>query len=75
MLGFFLLVLATQNSHSLKMALTTLIFLDCLVQKLQHIVRDSSNPAKVIRQAFKYLYLITKVCLYTSHTVHYYMAK
>lgn len=24
-------------------------------------MRDSSNPAKVIRQAFKYLYLITKV--------------
>ncbi|KAK2571739.1 Tubulin-specific chaperone D [Acropora cervicornis] len=35
--------------------------LESLVQKLQNIVRDSSNPAKVIRQAFKYLYLITKV--------------
>ncbi|XP_068671771.1 tubulin-specific chaperone D-like isoform X2 [Montipora foliosa] len=35
--------------------------LESLVQKLQHLVRDSSNPSKVIRQAFKYLYLITKV--------------
>ncbi|XP_020626615.1 tubulin-specific chaperone D-like isoform X1 [Orbicella faveolata] len=35
--------------------------LECLVQKLQHIVRDLSNPVKVIKQAFKYLYLITKV--------------
>ncbi|CAH3037220.1 unnamed protein product [Porites lobata] len=35
--------------------------LDRLVEKLQEIVRDSSNPTKVNRQAFKYLYLITKV--------------
>ena len=35
---------------------------ESLVQKLQHIVCDASNPAKVIQQGFKYLYLITKVC-------------
>lgn len=35
--------------------------LESLVQKLQHIVCDASNPAKVIQQGFKYLYLITKV--------------
>lgn len=44
-----------------KHILCLILFSECLVQKLQHIVRDLSNPVKVIKQAFKYLYLISKV--------------
>ncbi|PFX29522.1 tubulin-specific chaperone D-like isoform X1 [Stylophora pistillata] len=35
--------------------------LESLVKKLQHIVCNASNLARVIQQAFKYLYFITKV--------------